>query len=137
MRVFPEPAATVRQFESGQIEAQHFDHEAHVYVAWCFVTQFAFTDAIARFDIALRRVTVKLGVPEKYHATITWFFLLLVAERVHADEDWQSFRASNPDLIQEGRATLERYYSAERLYSDAACKQFLLPDRGPARIPLE
>ncbi len=131
MSVYPEPESTVRQFESGQIEAQHFDHEAHVYIAWCFVTQFALADAIARFDNALRRATVELGVPEKYHATITWFFLLLVAERVHTDEGWQSFKARNPDLLQESKATLERYYSAERLFSDAARDHFLLPDRTP------
>jgi hypothetical protein len=128
---FPEPASTVRLFESGQIAAEHFDHEAHVYVAWCFVIQYPLADAVARFDSALRRVTDKLGVPEKYHATITWFFLLLVAERVAADEDWQSFKARNPDLFQESKATLERHYSAERLFSDAARDQFLLPDRTP------
>lgn len=137
MSVFPEPAVTVSHFESGQIEAQHFDHEAHVYVAWCFVTQFDLGDAIARFDNALRRVTVKLGVPGKYHATITWFFLLLVAERVKADEDWQTFKARNPDLLEEGKATLDRYYSAARLFSDAARNHFLLPDRVPVSASLE
>lgn len=137
MSAYPEPASTVRHFESGQIEAQHFDHEAHVYVAWCFVTLFELADAIARFDNALRRVTINLGVPGKYHATITWFFLLLVAERVKADEDWHSFKARNADLLREGKATLERYYSTERLFSDAARNHFLLPDRAPVNASLE
>ena len=76
---------TIEQFESGQIEADLFDHEAHVYVAWLFVTTFELVDAIARFDSALRRLTARLGVPEKYHATITWFFLFLIAERSRDD----------------------------------------------------
>ena len=119
----------VNLFESGQIEPEHFDHEAHVYVAWCFVTQFALSDAIARFDNALRRITRKLGVPGKYHATITWFFLVLIAERARSNESWKTFKARNLDLVRESKATLELYYSIERLSSGAARDQFVLPDR--------
>ena len=116
-------------FESGQIEPERFDHEAHVYVAWCFVTIFPLADAIARFDNALRRTTKKLGIPGKYHATITWFFLVLIAERTRGDESWTTFKARNPDLVQESKAILEQYYSTERLSSGAARHQFVLPDR--------
>lgn len=120
---------TIEQFESGQIEADLFDHEAHVYVAWLFVTTFELVDAIARFDSALRRLTARLGVPEKYHATITWFFLFLIAERSRDDEGWQAFKSRNPDLFKDSKATLNRYYSEARLFSDPARKQFVLPDR--------
>ena len=120
---------TIEQFESGHIEADLFDHEAQVYVAWLFVTSFELADAIARFDSALRRLTARLGVPEKYHATITWFFLLLIAERSRENESWQAFELRNPDLIRDSKATLNRYYSEARLFSDLARKQFVLPDR--------
>ncbi len=120
---------TIERFESGQIDADRFDHEAHVYVAWLFVTRLELADAIARFDSALRRLTAKLGVPEKYHATITWFFLLLVAERSRYNEGWQAFKTRNPELIRDSKVTLNRYYSEARLFSDLARRQFVLPDR--------
>lgn len=123
---------TIERFESGQIEAERFDHEAHVYVAWLYVTRFDLPDAIARFDSALRRLTTILGVPDKYHATITWLFLLLIAERIRQNESWQAFKTRNPDLVRESKATLRSYYSVARLSSDAARDHFVLPDRIPA-----
>lgn len=120
---------TIERFESGQIEADLFDHEAHVYVAWLFVTSLELADAIARFDSALRRLTTRVGVPEKYHATITWFFLLLISERSRENEGWQAFKSRNPELTRDSKATLNRYYSEARLFSDLARRQFVLPDQ--------
>jgi hypothetical protein len=76
MSITGHPDLTIEQFESGNIDAEMFDHEAHVYVGWLYVQQYELADAIARFDDALRRLTRKLGAPGKYHATITWIFLL-------------------------------------------------------------
>ena len=127
-----EQKLTIERFESGDIEADLFDHEAHVYVAWLFVTKFDLATAVSRFESGLRRLTTELGVPNKYHATITWFFMLLIAEQSRTDEGWSAFKARNPDLISESKTTLNRYYSRARLFSDTARNQFVLPDRLPA-----
>lgn len=123
------PDFTIQQFEAGQIDAERFDHEAHVYVAWLFVAAFELTDAIRRFDSALRRLTAQLGVPDKYHATITWLFLILIAERRIDNETWPSFRSRNAELINDSKTTLGRYYSEDRLFSKLARQQFVLPDK--------
>ena len=127
-----EQSFSVERFEYGDIEADLFDHEAHVYVAWLFDTKFDLAEAVTRFESGLRRLTRKLGVPNKYHATITWFFMLLIAERSRTNEDWSAFKARNPDLISQSETTLGRYYSKARLFSDTARNQFVLPDRVPA-----
>ncbi len=127
-----EQSFSIERFEYGDIEADLFDHEAHVYVAWLFVTKFDLAEAVSRFESGLRRLTRKLGVPNKYHATITWFFMLLIAERSHEDEGWSVFKARNTDLISQSKTMLDRYYSKERLSSDTARNQFVLPDRLPA-----
>ncbi len=127
-----EQRLTIERFESGDIEADLFDHEAHVYVAWLFIREFDLAGAVSRFESGLRRLTAKLGAPDKYHATITWFFMLLIAERAREDEAWPAFRARNPDLISQSNTTLDRYYSRARLFSETARNQFLLPDRLPA-----
>ena len=124
-----EPPLTIEQFEAGEIDAERFDHEAHVFMAWLFLREFGPARAISRYDNALRRLTAKLGVPDKYHATITWLFLLLINERAQDDESWALFRSRNDDLLRDSRSTLERYYSEERLFSNVARRRFVLPDK--------
>ena len=124
------PGVSVEAFEHGEVDADAFDHEAHVYVAWLYLERFPLPAALEKFDAALRRLTVKLGVPGKYHATITWFFLLLIGERRSVDPgaDWRRFRRQNADLIEDG-GILGRYYSRQTLASDRARRTFVLPDR--------
>jgi hypothetical protein len=124
-----EQELTIERFESGHVDPGRFDHEAHVYIAWLYVTTFDTAAAILRFDNALRRLTAELGVPEKYHATITWLFLLLVAEKSREDERWERFKARNEDLFGDSKTILRRYYSEGLLSSQRAKSRFLLPDR--------
>lgn len=129
MSALPASQLTIEQFERGQVDAEHFDHEAHVYMAWQYLQAFDLAEAIGRFDAALRRLTAKLGVPDKYHATITWLFLLLINERAGKNENWDAFRCRNRDLIADSKTTLQRYYSDKLLFSDSARQHFVLPDR--------
>ena len=124
------PRFSVETFERGEIDPDAFDHEAHVYVAWLYLERFPLPLALEKFDAALRRLTVKLGIPGKYHVTITWFFVLLIAERRNADPgaDWNRFRRRNADLVEDG-GLLRRYYSSRTLASDRARQSFVLPDR--------
>jgi hypothetical protein len=129
MNVAAEPMLTIQQFEQGQVDPERFDHEAHVHIGWLYLREFELPDALRRFDAALRRLTTQLGVPGKYHATITWLFLLLINERADRNEDWETFRSHNQDLIDDSRTMLHRYYSEDRLFSDDARQHFVLPDR--------
>lgn len=124
-----ESTLTIELFESGNIDPEQFDHEAHVYIGWLYVRKFELAVAISRFDTGLKRLTAFLGVPEKYHATITWLFLLLIAERFDSDENWQGFRSRNEELISNSKTTLNRYYSDALLFSERARERFVLPDK--------
>ena len=125
---------TVEAFEAGDIDAEQFDHEAHVYAAWLFLDAYPIGEAGERFVSALKRLTVKLGVPDKYHDTITRFYLAIIAERRDAspERNWTDFKASNDDLFSGPGNVLSRYYTKERLGSDAARQAFVLPDRRDA-----
>ena len=129
MSAILESKLTIENFERGEVDAERFDHEAHVYMAWLYLREFDLAGAISRFDAALRRLTAKLGVPGKYHATITWLFLLLINERAGRNQSWAAFRSRNPDLISDSKTALQRYYSDALLFSDAAREHFVLPDR--------
>jgi hypothetical protein len=130
MKAAVKPALTVDAFENGAIDPETFDHEAHVHVAWLYLERFPLLEAIEKFDAALRHLTASLGIPGKYHATITWFFMLLIAERRDAapDSDWFRFRRDNEDLVSDGKI-LQLYYDNETLASDRARQSFVLPDR--------
>jgi hypothetical protein len=123
----------VRAFEAGEIDPQHFNHAAHVHIAWCYLQQFPTAMAIAKFTSALRSLTERLGVPQKYHETMSWFFVIVIADRLaHAPGgDWESFKRDNRDLFEGGAELVRRHYTKARLDSAEARQRFLLPDVTP------
>ena len=126
------PPISIEVFESGRIDAEMFDHEAHIYVAWLYLDQYPVLKATQRYMNSLKRITADLGIPGKYHETITWFFMFLIDERrrVSTSDDWFSFRRKNEDLFARGeQSILSQYYQPETLASDSARRSFVLPDR--------
>lgn len=125
------PDLTIEDLEASRIDAESFNHEGHVFLAWLYLEAYPVTEAIERFSAALKRLTLKLGVPGKYHETITWFFVLLIAERREEPSNlsWAKFKAANDDLFRKDGNVLNRYYSKEALASAEARQNFILPDR--------
>jgi hypothetical protein len=87
--------------------------------------------ALAEFTTAIKRFADAKGATGLYHETITWAFLLLIAERQARNPagTWEEFEAANADLLSWKPSILERYYSKELLASDLAKRAFLMPDR--------
>jgi hypothetical protein len=123
-----QPDLTIADFEAGNIDPEQFNHQGHLYVAWLYIRQYGTLDAITRFDAALRRLTQQCGIPGKYHATMTWFFLLLISERFEERDGWHTFCRKNADLVTESKKTLGRYYSEDLMFSKIARERFVLPD---------
>ena len=119
---------SVPAFEKGDVDVGNFDHEAHVYVGWLYLEKWQTAEAIERFTAALKRLTVQLGVPGKYHETITWFYMLAIAERRRQGESWLQFRAANTDLLDRSDNILQRYYRPATLATERARSGFVLPD---------
>ncbi len=117
----------VAAFEDATIDAAEFDHEAHLLVGWRYLQDYSLLDSIKRYSAALQRLTRKLGVPTKYHETITWFYLIKTAER-KATTDWAAFKTANPDLFKRNPSLVRQYYSESLLSSDDARQAFVFPD---------
>ncbi|MDX1403780.1 MAG: hypothetical protein R3192_04545 [Woeseiaceae bacterium] len=126
----------VEAFENATLEAGGFDHEAHIRVAWHYLEELGLLGALERFTAAIKRLTQTLGVASRYHETITWFYLIAIAERLERAErgDWQAFKAANPDLFAREPALVHRYYSQTLLASEAARRRFVLPDLLPVPV---
>ena len=120
----------VAAFENATIDAAEFDHEAHLLVGWRYLHDYSLLDSIKRYSGALQRLTRKLGVPTKYHETITWFYLIKTAERCagKAQTDWAAFKNANPDLFERNPSLVQQYYSESLLSSDDARQAFVFPD---------
>jgi hypothetical protein len=124
----------VARFRDGTLATDHFHHRDHVRMAWLYVREHGLEAAVTAFTADLRAFAIAKGVPRLYHATITVAYLTLIAERltVAPDGDWDAFAAANADLLRWKPSVIDDYYSADRLWSDQARAQFLLPDRVPA-----
>ena len=137
MNAVANPDVSIAALESADLDAEAFDHESHVYVAWLYLERWQLHEATQRFSAAIRRLTVKLGAETKYHETITCFFMQLINQRRETTTlpTWFEFRRDNVDLLENAGAVLGRYYSKELLQSELARQQFLLPDQlqRPAR----
>lgn len=131
--------AFVEAFESGTLKPELFPHRAHVRLAWLYLRQYPLAAAGARFTAGVRAFATAVGKPEKYHETITWAYLLIIQDRVArmpapaaGAPDFDTFARANEDLLQNGRALLERWYHGATLDSELARQAFLWPDRLPA-----
>ena len=121
----------VAAFESTELPGEQFTHAAHVRVAWCYLRRMSTPEALAKFDVALRRFATKNGAAGKYHATITTAFMLLIAERLESARDltWTAFAARHPELLTKQPSILSQYYNADTLTSERARRVFVMPDR--------
>jgi hypothetical protein len=121
----------LEHFVDTTLPAGEFHHHQHVQVAWEFVRRYGMPAALGEFTAAIKRFADAKGATGLYHETITWAFLLLIAERQARSgaETWVQFANANPDLLCWKPSILERYYSREVLQSDLAKKVFVLPDR--------
>lgn len=117
-----------------------FHHAEHVHVTWLLLQRYPPLEVLRRVSCGLRKLTAAHGLAEKYHETITWAYTLLILERMERggrDQDWETFAASNPALLNNGKSILSAYYHTDTLNSDLARNIFLLPDRGTAQLNLE
>ena len=120
------------RFLDTTLPADQFHHEQHVHVAWLFVREHGMPAALGAFSTAIKRFAAAKGAHGLYHQTITWAFLLLIAERqARCDAaTWEQFTAAHPDLLIWKPSILSRYYSNELLASEFARRTFVFPDFG-------
>lgn len=117
------------QLEDGTLDGGTFPHADHVRVARWYVRTYGPAEALSRFSAAVRRFAESKG-STKYHETITWALLILIADRearAATDQTWESFAATNADLL-EYPGVLHRWYRPETLATPHAKAHFVLPD---------
>jgi hypothetical protein len=99
-----------------------------VRAGYLYLRSGSFGQAIERTAATIRRYATSLGVPGKYHETITVAYLAVIQERLAERGDgggWDGFAAANPELFE--RDLLLKWYPSEQLKSTVARQVFVLP----------
>ncbi len=124
-------------FEACSLDPKLFDHRSHMRLAWLYLQDLSLSHAIECFTTNLRRYTRYVGAAAKYNETISWFYMLAIAERQkkHPCTNFDDFLASNPELTAPGAPLLKRSYRPETLASELAREIFLLPDAHNGTCP--
>ncbi len=94
--------------------------------------RFSFAMADADMEEGIRRYAAHLGASQKYHHTITLFWMRAVASALGEEPRHPSFDAfvtAHPELLD--KALVERHFSPPLLESAAARSGWLEPDRLP------
>ncbi|WP_394824710.1 hypothetical protein [Pendulispora albinea] len=121
----------VRAFEEASIDPATFHHREHLYVAWCYLRALPLEEALARFVHHLRALTVALGAPGKFHATITWLYVVLLDQAMERSPgaSFDELLAENPALLDHREGALLLHYDRGQLDSPEARRRFVLPTR--------
>jgi hypothetical protein len=124
-----------RALERGEIANEDFHHASHLHVAWVYLAESSSVQQAAnKMRDTLRRFAATTGKPEKYHETITlfWVHLLSRAYRASRAECLETIVHANPRLLEKNFPLA--YYSTERLFSDEARTSWVEPDLKPLSI---
>ena len=124
-----------RALERGEIANEDFHHASHLHVAWVYLAESSSVrQAANKMRDTLLRFATAAGKLEKYHETITLFWLRLLsrAQAASRGERLEDIMRANPQLLEKNFALA--YYSAERLFSDEARTSWVEPDLKPLSI---
>jgi len=122
----------VRAFEAASVDPAAFHHREHLYVAWCYLRELSLEDALARYVHFLKRLVVALGVPQKYHATMTWTYVVALYDAMAQAPElgFDALLDARPDLLDHRSGVLWKHYAKDELDSPEARERFVLPRRG-------
>lgn len=126
-----EDAALAAAFDALAIRPPDFRHREHVRLAFALLTREGdLASAAVAYRAGLRRFAAAAGAAGKYHETITWAYLAIIAERMQERAFGSSHEllAEHPDLLDHQRGALARHYDvAELIASPRARGTFVLP----------
>ena len=123
----------ISRFRNGELGPQEVNHRAHLYLAWLYLKRHSVDEACALMCADTRAFAESLGVPGKYHHTVTEGLMRIVAARMAltSESDFDRFLAANTDLLSDARGLLAHHFSDARLKSEEARRSWMEPDLTP------
>ena len=127
----PEDQQFLAKFEDLSLDPAEFDHKGHVRLAWLLLRSKPFAEALTHLSSGISRYATSLGAASKFHATLTFAFTCLVAERLANHDTFSGFIAAHPELLDQPSTLIGAYYSPARLDEPKAKSEIIPPDGKP------
>lgn len=129
----------MRAFEACD-PALRFTHEQHLRAGFWYLQREPLGHAAERFKAALLRLAGSRSMPDLFHETITWAYMVLLNEKrceLGAGATFDDIKARWPELLDHRDGALRRLYTRDELESAEARRVFCLPRQSaqPAAIP--
>jgi len=121
-------------FEAVAIPRTDWTHEAHIRMAWLYLTRFPNEEACDRIRTGIQKLNAQNGVVSGFHETITMAFARVISARLLHSESYVAFHARNPDIFDRMPGPLLPYYTRERLLLSDARDRFVEPDVQPLPV---
>ncbi|HEU4782625.1 MAG TPA: hypothetical protein VFS83_04725 [Ktedonobacterales bacterium] len=119
----------VTAFLSGSLPPTQFHHRDHLRLTWALVRLTGVEAAMNRITSGIRYFAAQHGQAEKYHETMTRFWVLLVGHMVAARPDittFDEFLAAFPMLLDKDLPY--RHWRRETMFSPDARARWVEPD---------
>lgn len=116
------------QFENCTLPKAAFRHRSHLRLAWIYLSQLPLDEAKHKLAQSIVRYATSLGAIQIYNETLTYLWVYLVYEAMNKNNaaTFDAFIKKNAYLLDKDLPL--HYYSASRLESEQARKQWLGPD---------
>lgn len=123
----------VARFEALAVAPADLRHREHVRLAYAMLRGADFGDAALRFRSALRRFAAEAGAPGRYHETLTWAYLAVIARRSAEDPGLTTsfgLLDRHPDLLDHRGGAIARHYDVAAITASPLARAvFVLPER--------
>ncbi len=115
-------------FTAGEIANQDFHHRDHLRLAWIQIRRLGLPHALEAVTAAIRQFAAGHGHGDRYHETMTRFWLLVVAMGIsrHPTLAFDELLAAEPHLVDKNLPY--RHWSRERMGSEDARQRWVEPD---------
>jgi hypothetical protein len=119
----------VAAFLSGRLSPAAFHHRDHLRLAWCLIRKSDVEVAMGMIAGGIRHFATQHGQAEKYHETLTQFWVRIVSHLIDARPDitvFDQFLGAFPQLLD--KALPYHHWSRETMQSDGARAHWVEPD---------
>jgi hypothetical protein len=111
----------------------HFGHREHLELTWTFLRRYETTRAASEITAGLRRVAEAHGQPERYHETITRFWIRMIDHASRCTptaETFEQLLQARPFLLE--KDLIERHWTSTTLFSNPEARgAWVEPDIQP------
>lgn len=118
------------QFFNCTLRPLWFTHEAHLRLAWIYITNYGSEIAFKKYSSQLHSFANKYNADGKYNATVTFASIQIMKHFMEKSDayDFQDFINEFSQLKTNFKQVLQTHYSGDIFTSEEAKKQILQPD---------